>query len=88
MECGSGNEQGGEKKQIEAAYCVCALPFSMLKKIPNDLSEPYPPPPPPPPAGDRWLHDGVVVQAGVGESGASGSRSTTSMVGCRLWRRG
>jgi monoamine oxidase len=34
-------EQGGEKKQIEAAYCVCALPFPMLKKIPNDLSEPY-----------------------------------------------
>jgi monoamine oxidase len=36
-----GYEQGGEKKQIEAAYCVCALPFSMLKKIPNDFSEPY-----------------------------------------------
>jgi monoamine oxidase len=34
-------EQGGEKKQIEAAYCVCALPFPMLQKIPNDLSEPY-----------------------------------------------
>jgi monoamine oxidase len=34
-------EQGGEKRQIEAAYCVCALPFSMLKKIPNDLSAPF-----------------------------------------------
>src|SRR5271168_3276145 len=36
-----GYEQGGEKRQIEAAYCVCALPFSMLKKIPNDLSAPF-----------------------------------------------
>jgi monoamine oxidase len=36
-----GYEQGGEKKQIDAAYCVCALPFSMLKKIPNDLSAPF-----------------------------------------------
>jgi monoamine oxidase len=25
-------------KQVEATYCVIALPFSMLKKIPNDLS--------------------------------------------------
>ncbi len=33
--------QGGQAKQIEAAYCVCALPFSMLKKIPNDLSPAY-----------------------------------------------
>jgi monoamine oxidase len=32
---------GGEGKQIEAAYCICALPFPMLKKIPNDLSESY-----------------------------------------------
>ena len=30
--------QGGMEKQIEAAYCVMALPFEMLKKIPNDLS--------------------------------------------------
>ncbi len=30
--------QLGERKQLEAAYCICALPFSMLKKIPNDLS--------------------------------------------------
>jgi monoamine oxidase len=30
--------QDGGKKQAEAAYCVIALPFEMLKKIPNDLS--------------------------------------------------
>jgi monoamine oxidase len=29
---------GGAEKQIEAAYCVVALPFEILKKIPNDLS--------------------------------------------------
>jgi len=33
--------QGGAAKQIEAAYCVCAMPFSILKKIPNDFSEPF-----------------------------------------------
>jgi monoamine oxidase len=30
--------QKGVAKQIEAAYCVMALPFEMIKKIPNDLS--------------------------------------------------
>jgi monoamine oxidase len=29
---------GGAEKQIEAKYCVVALPFEILKKIPNDLS--------------------------------------------------
>ena len=33
-----GYTHGGQARQIEAAYCVCALPFSMMKKIPNDLS--------------------------------------------------
>jgi monoamine oxidase len=33
--------QGGSVKQIEASYCILALPFSILKKIPNDLSEPF-----------------------------------------------
>jgi monoamine oxidase len=33
--------QKGAAKQIEAAYCICALPFPLLKKIPNDLSEPF-----------------------------------------------
>ena len=33
--------QSGEAKQLEAAYCICALPFPMLKKIPNDFSEPF-----------------------------------------------
>ncbi len=28
----------GAAKQIEAAYCICAMPFSMIKKIPHDLS--------------------------------------------------
>ncbi len=30
--------QGGTEKMIDAAYCICAMPFSMLKKIPTDLS--------------------------------------------------
>jgi monoamine oxidase len=30
--------QGGAEKNIEAAYCVIALPFEILKKIDNDLS--------------------------------------------------
>lgn len=30
--------QGGSEKVIDAAYCICAMPFSMLKKIPHDLS--------------------------------------------------
>ncbi len=30
--------QKGAAKQCEAAYCVIAMPFEMLKKIPNDLS--------------------------------------------------
>jgi monoamine oxidase len=33
--------EAGAPKQIEAAYCIIAIPFSMLKKIPNDLSEPF-----------------------------------------------
>jgi monoamine oxidase len=32
--------QGGAAKQVEASYCVCAMPFSMLKKIPHDFSVP------------------------------------------------
>jgi monoamine oxidase len=34
-------QHGGATKQVVAAYCVTALPFSMLKKIPNDLSAPF-----------------------------------------------
>jgi monoamine oxidase len=30
--------QKGHEQTIEGAYCVIALPFEMLKKIPNDLS--------------------------------------------------
>jgi len=30
--------QHGTVKQTEAAYCIIAMPFSILKKIPNDLS--------------------------------------------------
>ncbi len=33
-----GYTQKGVAKQIEAAYCVVAMPFSILKKIPNDFS--------------------------------------------------
>jgi len=30
--------QGGAQKSIEADYCICALPVSILKSIPSDLS--------------------------------------------------
>ena len=30
--------QKGVEKQLEANYCVIAMPFEMLKKVPNDLS--------------------------------------------------
>jgi monoamine oxidase len=30
--------QGGVEKKIDAAYCICAMPFSILKKTPNDFS--------------------------------------------------
>jgi monoamine oxidase len=30
--------QGGAEKNIEAAYCIIALPFEILKKIDNDLA--------------------------------------------------
>jgi monoamine oxidase len=33
--------QNSATKQIEAAYCITTLPFSILKRIPNDLSAPY-----------------------------------------------
>jgi len=32
--------QGGAEKNIEAAYCIIALPFEILKKIDNDLAQP------------------------------------------------
>ncbi len=33
-----GYTQGGAAKQIEAPYCICALPLTILKDIPNDFS--------------------------------------------------
>jgi len=30
--------QGGVEKKMDAAYCICAMPFSILKKTPNDFS--------------------------------------------------
>jgi monoamine oxidase len=36
-----GYMQGGTVKQIEADYCICALPLPILRKIPNDLSAPF-----------------------------------------------
>ena len=52
--------QGGATKQIEASYCIIALPFSMLKKIPNDLSTAVQ-------EGGGREHDGRRVQDCVGE---------------------
>ena len=36
-----GYKQAGADKVIEADYCVCALPLTTMRKIPNDLSAPY-----------------------------------------------
>jgi monoamine oxidase len=36
-----GYTHAGMHKMIEADYCVCALPLTMMKKMPNDLSAPY-----------------------------------------------
>jgi monoamine oxidase len=36
-----GYRQGGVEKTLEADYCVCGMPLSILKKIPNDFSAPY-----------------------------------------------
>jgi monoamine oxidase len=36
-----GYTHAGAPKQIEAAYCIVAMPFSILKKIPNDFSAPF-----------------------------------------------
>ncbi len=33
--------QSGAAKTLEADYCVCALPLTILKKIPNDFGAPY-----------------------------------------------
>lgn len=36
-----GYRRAGIAESIEADYCVCALPLSLLKQIPNDFSTPY-----------------------------------------------
>ncbi len=36
-----GYTHAGESKSLEADYCVCAMPLTMLRKIPNDFSAPY-----------------------------------------------
>jgi monoamine oxidase len=36
-----GYTHAGSTRCIEADYCVCALPLTMMKKMPNDLSAPY-----------------------------------------------
>ncbi len=33
--------QAGAEKKIDADYCICAMPFSILKKTPNDFSPPF-----------------------------------------------
>ena len=34
-------EKGSAEASIEADYCICAMPLTMLKKTPNDFSAPY-----------------------------------------------
>ncbi len=36
-----GYTENGAPKQIEADYCICALPLTILKKIPNDFDAPH-----------------------------------------------
>jgi monoamine oxidase len=36
-----GYTQNGAQKSIEADFCVCALPLTILRRIPNDFSGPY-----------------------------------------------
>ena len=36
-----GYTQGGTTKSIEADFCVCGMPLTILKKTPNDFSAPY-----------------------------------------------
>jgi monoamine oxidase len=36
-----GYTQKGQTKSIEADYCVCTLPLTILRRIPNDFSAPY-----------------------------------------------
>jgi monoamine oxidase len=37
----AGYMSNGSAKAIEADYCICALPLTILKKTPNDFSAPY-----------------------------------------------
>ena len=36
-----GYMHAGKPHMIEAEYCVCAMPLTMLKEMPNDFSAPY-----------------------------------------------
>jgi monoamine oxidase len=36
-----GYMNNGSPKAIEADYCICAMPLTILKKTPNDFSAPY-----------------------------------------------
>lgn len=36
-----GYTEQGATRSIEADFCICALPLTQLKKIPNDLSDPF-----------------------------------------------
>jgi monoamine oxidase len=36
-----GYKQDGEDKRIEADYCICALPLTILKTLPNDFGPAY-----------------------------------------------
>jgi len=74
-------KQGGATKQIEASYCIAALPFFDVEedseRSVGAVQE-----------GGGREHDGWSVQAGVGEQTVFGSRTTTSMEDCRTCGRG
>ncbi len=36
-----GYTQGGAAKTIEADFCICAMPLTILKKTPNDFAAPF-----------------------------------------------
>ena len=36
-----GYKQNGAAKMIEADYCICAMPLTILRSVPNDFAAPY-----------------------------------------------
>ena len=72
--------KSGAKRPVEADYCICALPISILKTIPNDFS----------PRVKQAIKTSITIPPTRlrGRLAASGSRITTSMAASRLSSKG